>query len=137
MSQRSANEREQEDAKTQRTVIVPDSDGAWLIRELKALANANHVIRSPADRRFSFLGEDDEALLSRLEACESGVTIRMPSGCVIRRIEGHDLDTWIFRVDNGYAGSDGEYFDLAFRRIDSGDHLLYLRYHKPQGASSR
>ncbi|MES2876461.1 MAG: hypothetical protein V4678_03235 [Patescibacteria group bacterium] len=133
--QQDADEREQDDASTQRNVIVVDVDGSWLINELRRLGNANRIPRITKDRCFSFLGEDAEVLLSRLGMDGSGSSrIEVPAGSMLRRVEGHDLDTWLFRVGNG---NDDEYFDLAFRRIESGDHLLYLKYHNRKRTSSR
>lgn len=132
-----ADGRKHDDVAMQRRTIIGDSDGHWLITTLEAMWHRDNPVRTGRTMRFSFLAEGTEAVVSQLNQLESAAAIEMPAGSIVRKIEGYDLDTWQFRVDNGYSGSDRECFDVAYRRIETGDHLLYLKRYYPARVSSR
>lgn len=132
-----ADGRKRDDANMQRRTIIGDSDGHWLIATLETMWRRDNPVRTGRAMRFSFLAEGTEAVVSQLNLLEAAAAIQMPAGSIVRKIEGHDLDTWRFRVDNGYSGSDRECFDVAYRQIETGDHLLYLKRHYPARISPR
>lgn len=131
MSQGRTNRRKLKDEQLQRLSIIGDEDGFWLIHRIEELRSRDATIRSGRAMRFSFLDDSGEAVLPQLEVSEAGIVIAMPAGCIIRRHEGNDFETWIFRVDNGLSGRDREYFDLAYRKIAIDAYLLYLKAHCP------
>lgn len=132
-----ADERKLDDAHAQRGTIIGDVDGAWLIGVIESLWHADYKVRSGEARCFRFLADGKEAVLSQLSNFDSASAIEMPASSIIRKVEGHDFDTWVFRVYDGYEGVDGEHFDVAYREIETGDHLLYLKSHYPIRASAR
>lgn len=132
-----ADGRKHDDAAAQRRTIVGDADGHWLITTIEMLWRADHPVRTGRTMRFSFLAEGTEAVLNQLGQSESATTIEMPPGSIVRKIDGHDFASWLFRIDNGNAGVDRECIDVAYRHIETGDHLLYLKRHCPGGVSLR
>ena len=129
MAQGFADERKLDDEQEQRSTIIGDVDGHWLIRQLETLWRADYPVRTERAMRFSFLAEGKEAVLSQLSAVDTAVSIEMPAGSIVRKVAGADFDSWVFQVDNGYNGADREWFAVAYRAIETGDHLLYLKSH--------
>lgn len=132
-----ADERKLDDTNAQRSAIVGDVDGHWLITEIEKLRHSDHSVRTGKVMCFSFLVEGKEAVLSQLRNSDSVTAIEMPASSIVRKADGDSFDTWVFRVENGYSGADEEYIEVAYRELETGDYLLYLREYHPSRVSSR
>lgn len=126
-AQQEADVRRMEDADLQRSTIIGDEDGFWLTRQIEELQRVRATYRDTIDRTFLFLRDDAEEILDRLTVSQDCITIDMPAGTVIRRIGGYGFDTWTFRVDNDQYGAERTYFDVGYREISPGAHMLYLK----------
>ena len=119
-----------DDARQQCKTILGDEDAHYLIRELKQLRSTGTIVRLHGARRFHFLSDDAEVVLNQQGDPDSYQVVDMPSGSCLRKIEGSSYKSAVFRIDNGLSGAERETVDLAFRKVDSGDYLLYLKARK-------
>ena len=127
---RLAHDRRLEDARLQRKTIMVDADGMWLIDELNFIGNAPITVTMRRAMQFSFFSEQAEVVLSQSSESNGLTVIDMPAGSVMSRLSGNGFDDWVFRVLCKVDGANVEYIDVSFRKMDTGDHLLYLRQHK-------
>jgi hypothetical protein len=129
--QAGANRRKFKDAELQRSTIMGDEHGHWLTEQIQRLHVDDTMLQTHQPKRFSFLGDDGEAVLADIESSRAGLVILMPSGCKVYRVHGNDFSSWLFCVEEFAGGNRRRSFNVAYRRIDSGAYLLYLRDYLP------
>lgn len=127
IARRIADDRRRDDAHQQRRTIVVDQDADWLIATLKEMGNRDMTVRLTRAMRFSFFPEDGEAVYDHAVKQGDLIVVEMAEASIVSLLEGFDFSTWVFRIDNGIDGPNGERIDVAFRALDTGDYLLYLR----------
>ena len=119
--------RQRRDAEQQRKTILGDEDAHHLIGQLKRLRAVGVVVRLTQERRYHFLRDDADVVLNHRSDPDAYQVIDMPVGSTVRKVSGSSYRTSVYRIDNGVTGSGREEIDVAFRGVDSGDYLLFLK----------
>lgn len=121
------DKRRRSDADQQRKTILGDQDAHELIARLKRLRSAGSTFTLEQSRRYHFLSDDADVVLNHQTDPNAYLVVDMPAGSVVHKVSGTSFKTSVYRIDNGQNGERREVVELAFRGVDSGDYLLYLK----------
>lgn len=126
IAQRAARKCLLEKAREHRRAIVKNEDGLWLIGAVKNTRTRSATARLGTARRFEFLGNNPEQIVSQWETESGYEAFDMPASSVIRRIDGSGYSNWVYTVDNNMFGDEYLRIELAYRKVGR-ENVLVLR----------